>query len=41
MFQLRGSALASGSIPTLGGVGIVVMMLLLVSAGIILVRRQQ
>jgi hypothetical protein len=39
MFQLRGSALASGSIPTLGGVGIVVMMLLLVSAGIILVRR--
>ena len=39
MFQLRGAPLALGSIPTLGEVGIMVMILLLVTAGISLVRR--
>jgi hypothetical protein len=39
MFQLRGAPLVLGNIPTLSEVGIVVMILLLVSCGVIFARR--
>jgi hypothetical protein len=39
MFQVRGAPLVLGNIPTLGEVGIVVMILLLVSCGVIFARR--
>jgi hypothetical protein len=39
MFQLRGAPLVLGNIPTLSEVGIVVMILLLVSCGVVFARR--